>query len=139
VAPGAGSPAGKVTALARLAIALLIAGLAVQAGFMVREVHDQLSTPVRHPLRDFLEQADAVIPAGDEYVVTSAVRSDDARYFLYPRRQVTSGFDQASLEASGARWVIVTADARPATLHGQQSWYRVRLTTPSGRLLELTG
>jgi hypothetical protein len=106
---------------------------------MVREVHDQLSTPVRHPLRDFLERADALIPAGDEYVVTSPVRSDDARYFLYPRRRVTSGFDQASLEASGARWVIVTADARPATLRGLQSWYRVRLSTPSGRLLELTG
>lgn len=139
MAPGAGSPARKVTVLARLAVALLIAGLAVQAGFMVREVHDQLSTPVRHPLRDFLERADALIPAGDEYVVTSPVRSDDARYFLYPRRRVTSGFDQASLEASGARWVIVTADARPATLRGLQSWYRVRLSTPSGRLLELTG
>jgi hypothetical protein len=140
VAPGAGSPARKVTALARLAIALLIAGLVVQAGFMVREVHDQLSTPVTHPLRDFLERADAIVPAGAGYVVTSPVRSDDARYFLYPRRQVTpAGFDRASLEASGARWVIITADARPAALHGLQPWYRVRLSTPSGRLLELTG
>jgi hypothetical protein len=139
VAPGAGSPARKVTVLARLAIALLIAGLAVQAGFMVREAHDQLSTPVTHPLRDFLEQADAIVPAGAGYVVTSPVRSDDARYFLYPRRQVTpAGFDQASLEASGARWVIITADARPAALRGLQPWYRVRLSTPSGRLLELT-
>jgi hypothetical protein len=139
VAPGAGSPARKVTVLARLAIALLIAGLVVQAGFMVREAHDQLSTPVTHPLRDFLEQADAIVPAGAGYVVTSPVRSDDARYFLYPRRQVTpAGFDQASLEASGARWVIITADARPAALRGLQPWYRVRLSTPSGRLLELT-
>jgi hypothetical protein len=139
VAPGAGSPARKVTVLARLAIALLIAGLVVQAGFMVREAHDQLSTPVTHPLRDFLERADAIVPAGAGYVVTSPVRSDDARYFLYPRRQVTpAGFDQASLEASGARWVIITADARPAALRGLQPWYRVRLSTPSGRLLELT-
>ena len=96
MAPGAGSPARKVTVLARLAVALLIAGLVVQAGFMVREVHDQLSMPARHPLRDFLERADALIPAGDEYVVTSPVRSDDTRYFLYPRRQVTSGWSRAS-------------------------------------------
>jgi hypothetical protein len=140
VAPGAGGPARKVTVLGRLAVALLIAGLAVQAGFMVREAHDQLSRPVTHPLRDFLERADALIPPAATYVVTSPVRSDDARYFLYPRRQVTpAGYDQASLEASGARWVIVTADARPVTLRGLQPWYRVRLSTPSIRLLELTG
>ena len=140
MAQGAGSPARQVTVLARLAVALLIAGLAVQAGFMVREAHDQLSTPVRHPLRDFLERVDAIIPAGAGYVVTSPVRSDDARYFLYPRRQVApAGFDQTSLEASGARWVIVTADARPAALRGLHPWYRVRLSTPSVRLLELTG
>lgn len=140
MAPGAGSPARKVTVLARLAVALLAAGLVIQAGFMVREAHDQLSRPVTHPLRDFLERADTIIPAGAEYVVTSPVRSDDARYFLYPRRQVTpAGFDQASLEASGARWVIVTADARPATLRGLQPWYRVRMSTRDIRLLELTG
>ncbi|MDX6521407.1 MAG: hypothetical protein QOF08_2012, partial [Gaiellales bacterium] len=37
------------------------------------------------------------------------------------------------------RYVIVTDDARPATLRGAQSWYRVLLSTPSGRLLEVTG
>ena len=112
MAQGAGSPARQVTVLARLAVALLIAGLAVQAGFMVREAHDQLSTPVRHPLRDFLERADAIIPAGAGYVVTSPVRSDDARYFLYPRRQIATAFDRASLERSGTRYVIETSDAR---------------------------
>jgi hypothetical protein len=137
VAPGAPSPARKVTVLARLAVALLIAGLAVQAGFMVREAHDQLTTPVTHPLRDFLQRADALIPAGAGYAVTSPVRSDDARYFLYPRRQVSTAFDRASLESSGARYVIVTADARPDALEGRQPWYRVLLNTPSGRLLEL--
>ncbi len=138
MAPGAGSPARKVTVLARLAVALLIAGLAVQAGFMVREAHDQLTTPVAHPLRDFLERADALIPAGAGYAVTSPVRSDDARYFLYPRQQVPTGFDRASLESSGARYVIVTRDAQPDTLRGPQPWYQVLLSTPSGRLLELT-
>jgi hypothetical protein len=118
---------------------LLIAGLVVQAGFMVREAHDQLTTPVTHPLRDFLQRAGRLIPAGAGYAVTSPVRSDDARYFLYPRRQVATAFDQASLERSGVRYVIVTDDARPATLRGAQSWYRVLLSTPSGRLLEVTG
>jgi len=139
VAPGAGSPARKVTGLARLAVALLIAGLAVQAGFMVREARDQLTTPVTHPLRDFLRRADRLIPAGARYAVTSPVRSDDARYFLYPRGQVATAFDRTALERSGVRYVIVTADARPPALRGPQPWYRVLLATPSGRLLELTG
>jgi hypothetical protein len=139
VAPGAGRPARKVTVLARLAVALLIAGLVVQAGFMVREAHDQLTTPVAHPLRDFLQSAGRLIPAGAGYAVTSPVRSDDARYFLYPRQQVATAFDRASLERSGARYVIVTDDARPATLRGAQPWYRVLLSTPNGRLLEVTG
>jgi hypothetical protein len=139
VAPGAGSAARKVTVLARLAVALLIAGLVVQAGFMVREAHEQLTTPVTHPLRDFLEQADGIIPAGASYAVTSPVRSDDARYFLYPRQQVSTGFDQASRQASGVRFVIVTNDARPDSLLGTQPWYRVLLATSSGRLLEVNG
>ncbi len=122
-----------------MAIALLIAGLVAQAGFMVRDARDQLATPVVHPLRDFLQQADRLIPSGAEYAVTSTVRSDDARYFLYPRHQVTTAFDQASLQRSGVRYVIVTADARPATLRGPQPWYQVLLSTPSGRLLELSG
>jgi hypothetical protein len=139
VAPGAGRPARKVSVLARLAVALLIAGLVVQAGFMVREAHRQLTTPVTHPLRDFLQNAARLIPAGAGYAVTSPVRSDNARYFLYPRRQVVTGFDRASLERSGVRYVIVTDDARPATLRGLQPWYRVLLATPDARLLEVTG
>lgn len=139
MAPGAGRPARKVTVLARLAVALLIAGLVVQAGFVVREAHDRLTTPVTHPLRDFLQSANRLIPSGAGYAVTSPVRSDDARYFLYPRQQVATGFDRASLERSGVRYVIVTADAKPATLRGAQPWYRVLLSTPSGRLLEVTG
>jgi hypothetical protein len=139
VAPSARRPARKVTVLARLAVALLIAGLVVQSGFMVREAHDQLTTPVTHPLRDFLQSADRLVPAGAHYAVTSPVRSDDARYFLYPRQQVATAFDRASLERSGVRYVIVTDDARPNTLRGAQPWYRVLLATPSDRLLEVTG
>jgi hypothetical protein len=125
--------------LARLALGLLTAGLLVQAGFMARDVHDQLTTPVAHPLRGFLQRVDELIPAGAGYAVTSQVRSVNARYLLYPRRQIPTAFDEASLQRSGVRYVIVTADARPATLRGLQPWYRVLLTTPSGRLLELTG
>jgi len=139
VAPGAHRPARKVTVLARLAVALLIAGLVVQAGFMVLEAHDQLTKPVTHPLRDFLLRADRLIPAGAGYAVTSPVRSDDARYFLYPRQQVVTAFDRASLERSGVRYVIVTDDARPDTLRGPQPWYRLLLSTPDARLLEVTG
>ena len=59
-----------------------------------------------------------MIPAGAPYAATSVVRSDNARYYLYPRPRVATGFDRSSLERSGVRWVIVTSDAVPSACAG---------------------
>ena len=66
------------------------------------------------------------------------VRSDNARYYLYPRPRVATGFDRPSLERSGVRWVIVTSDAVPVSLRGDAGWYRVVAATGAGRLIEVT-
>ena len=77
--------------------------------------------------------------AGAGYAATSPVRSDNARYYLYPRRPVTTGFGRASLERSGVRWVIVTRDAVPPSLRGERGWFRVVASSSAGRLIEVTG
>lgn len=130
---------GAARLLAALVVAVAVAGLLAQAGFMLREANDELSTSPSHQLRRLLQQADEVIPAGDGYAVTSNVRSDNARYFLYPRARIQTSFTREALERSGVRWVIVTNDARPPALRGEGDWYRIRIRTAAGRLLEVTG
>jgi len=124
--------------LAGLALLLCGAGLLAQAGFMLRDADRALSAEHRGALRSLLLRADRVIPAGAPYAATSAVRSDNARYYLYPRPRVATGFDRSSLERSGVRWVIVTSDAVPLSLRGDAGWYRVVAATGAGRLIEVT-
>ena len=112
-------------------------GLVAQAGFMAREIDHGLSAAHRQPLRRFLVRADALLPAGAQYAATSPVRSDDARYYLYPRQPVTTGFSRSALRRSGVRYVVVTWDAVPPDLRGAHDWYTPILTATAGRLLEV--
>ena len=105
---------------------------------MLRDADRALSAEHRSALRSLLLRADRVIPAGAPYAATSAVRADNARYYLYPRPRVATGFDRSSLERSGVRWVIVTSDAVPLSLRGDAGWYRVVAATGAGRLIEVT-
>ena len=105
---------------------------------MLRDADRALSVEHRGALRSLLLRADRVIPAGTPYAATSVVRSDNARYYLYPRPRVATGFDRSSLERSGVRWVIVTSDAVPVSLRGDAGWYRVVAATGAGRLIEVT-
>ena len=52
---------------------------------MLRDADRALSAEHRSALRSLLLRADRVIPAGAPYAATSVVRSDNARYYLYPR------------------------------------------------------
>jgi hypothetical protein len=132
--------AGSVRLLLALVSLLLCgAGLVAQTAFMVRDATDRLGARPTHELRTFLQAADRRIPAGASYAVTSDVRADNARYFLYPRQRVDVTFTRADLDRAGVRYVIETPDARPPALRGRQSWFRVLLDSPVGRLLEVTG
>ena len=106
---------------------------------MLRDADRAMSAGHGGRLRTLLIRADRLIPAGASYAATSAVRSDNARYYLYPRTRVTTAFDRASLERSGVRWVIVTPDSVPAGLRGDGGWYRVVASSSAGRLIEVTG
>jgi hypothetical protein len=106
---------------------------------MLRDADRTLSAGNGGRLRALLIRADRLIPAGASYAATSAVRSDNARYYLYPRTRVATGFDRSSLKRSGVRWVIVTPDAVPASLRGDGRWYRVVVSSSAGRLIEVTG
>ena len=70
---------------------------------MLRDADRALSAEHRGALRSLLLRADRVIPAGAPYAATSAVRSDNARYYLYPRPRLATGFDRSSLRRSGCR------------------------------------
>jgi hypothetical protein len=111
----------------------------MQVGFMVREADRTLSVDQRGALRSLLLRADRMIPPGARYVVTSPVRSDNVRYYLYPRQAVAAGFGRRSIERSGVRWLIVTRDAVPPSLRGDRGWYRVAAASSAGRVLEVTG
>jgi hypothetical protein len=111
----------------------------VQVGFMVRDADRALAIDQHGALRRLLQQADELIPAAAVYAATSPVRADNARYYLYPRQAVVTGFSRRALERSGVRWVIVTRDAVPQTLRGERRWYRVAASTSAGRVLEVTG
>ena len=107
---------------------------------MLRDADRALSVDQKGALRALLLRADHLIPPGARYVVTSPVRSDNARYYLYPRQAVTTGFaGRRSLERSGVRWLIVTRDAVPPALRGDRGWYRVVAASSAGRVLEVTG
>ena len=112
-------------------------GLVLQAGFMVREIDHGLSVGHHQPLRRFLLRADAVLPKEARWAATSPVRSDDARYYLYPRQPVATGFSRSALRRSGVRYVVVTWDAVPPDLKGAHGWYTQVLTSPAGRVLEV--
>jgi hypothetical protein len=129
-------PAGRlIGALAALALAF---GLAAQAAFTAREARRQLSEPVHHRLRGFLEDADRVMAPGATFTATSFRVGDAARYLLYPHPRVTADLTRKGLEQAGVRYVVVTPRHRPASLTGQHGWYRVVLTDRQGRVLELT-
>jgi hypothetical protein len=113
--------------------------LAAQTGFMVREADENLGASQKYELRTFLRAADRLIPAGARYAVTSDVRADNARYFLYPRQRAEVRLTRDGLTAAGVRYVIETPDAQPPALRGRQSWFRVLYASPAGRLLEVTG
>ena len=133
-------PTAAVLAVLAVAASVALAiGLAAQAVFLVREVHDQLAAPLDHPMRNFLEEANRAIPAGAPFAATSYRVSDAARYLLYPRPRVqVTSFRRRALRAAGVRYVIVTPLQRPPALTGAHDWYRVVLATPQGRVLEVT-
>jgi len=129
---------GSVRLIASVVVlAVGMAGLLVQAGFMAREAHDQLSTKPRHQLRALLESAERIIPPGQGYAIPSDVRADNARYVLYPRPRVAVRFTREALVSSGVRYVIVTSDDRPPALRGRQDWFRVLVASPAGQLIEV--
>lgn len=125
--------------LAALTLVLCGAGLLAQAGFMVHDADRALRIDQKGALRQLLRRADQLIPPAAVYAATSPVRSDNARYYLYSRQAVVTGFSRRGLERSGVRWVIVTRDAVPQTLRGEHRWYRVAASTSAGRVLEVTG
>lgn len=116
---------------------VVIIGLVAQAGFAARDIERQASAPTDHHRRQVLEQVDRLMPADARYAVTNQTFSDFARYFLYPRPRVLTGFSRAAIERSGVRYVIVTPVGRPADLRGVHPWYRVILASHGIRLLEL--
>lgn len=127
------------TVVAVAAAAALVIGIGLQTVFLLREVGDQLSAPLAHPLRDFLEEANRAVPAGAPFAATSYRVSDAARYLLYPRKRVqVTSFSRRALRAAGVRFVIVTPLNRPRAVTGDHDWYRVVLATPQGRVLEVT-
>jgi hypothetical protein len=116
---------------------VVIIGLVAQAGFAAKGIERQAAAATDHHRRAVLEQIDRFMPADAGYAVTNQTFSDFARYFLYPRKRVLTGFSRAALERSGVRYVIVTPVGRPADLRGVHPWYRVILASHGIRLLEL--
>jgi len=123
--------------VAAVAMAVLVAGLAAQSLFFLRESFDQATTSGKHPLRAFLERVDAVVPAGASFAAPSSRVSDAARYILYPRPRLMPAYTKSGLQKAGVQYVIVTPGARPPALVGRQPWYTVVLTTPQGRVLKI--
>jgi hypothetical protein len=121
----------------RVVAGVVIIGLVAQAGFAARGVERQAAAATGHHRREVLERVDRLIPAGAGYAVTNQTFSDFARYFLYPRTRVLTGFSHAALERSGVRYVIVTPVGRPPALRGMHRWYRVILASHGIRLLEV--
>jgi hypothetical protein len=122
--------------IAHIAVALLLAGLIVQAAFVVREAADELTTTPQHPTRELIEEFDGVMAEDASYAVAGG-RAEYARYLLYPRRRVTAELTRAGLEGAGVRYVVVIGRTRPSALRGEQPWFRVLVDTDRGDLLEL--
>jgi hypothetical protein len=74
------SRAVRVAGLA--AVVVLVAGTAIQAGFVVRHAHTELTAPREHGIRELLEVAAERVPRGERYAITSLARTPNAVYFL---------------------------------------------------------
>jgi hypothetical protein len=141
-ATGGRSRAVRVAGLA--AVVLLAAGVAIQAGFVVRHAHTELTAPREHGIRELLEVAARRMPHGDRYVITSLARTPNAVYFLSYRPVDGVGLRGSPAEVhdrlvrARIRYVIVLDRDRPRAFRSRHgSWYRILATTPAGQLLEL--
>ncbi len=136
------SRAVRVAGLA--AVVLLAAGVAIQAGFVVRHAHTELTAPREHAIRELLEVAADRVPEGDRYAITSLARTPNAVYFLGYRPVDGIGLRGSPaavhdrLTKARVRYVIVLDRDRPRAFRSRHgSWYRVVATTPAGQLLEV--
>jgi hypothetical protein len=136
------SRAVRVAGLA--AVALLAAGVAIQAGFVARHARTELTAPREHGIRELLEVAARRVPRGDRYAITSLARTPNAVYFLGYRPVEGVGLRgppaavHDRLTRAGVRYVIVLDRDRPRAFRSRHgSWYRILATTPAGQLLEL--
>jgi hypothetical protein len=141
----AGSGRSRAVRVAGLAaVALLAAGVAIQAGFVARHAHTELTAPRAHGIRELLEVAARRVPRGDRYAITSLARTPNAVYFLGYRPVEGVGLRGAPaavhdrLMRARVRYVIVLDRDRPRAFRSRHgSWYRILATTPAGQLLEL--
>jgi hypothetical protein len=136
------SRAVRVAGLA--AVVLLAAGVAIQAGFVVRHAHTELTAPREHAIRELLEVAADRVPDGDRYAITSLARTPNAVYFLGYRPVDGIGLRGSPaavhdrLTKARVRYVIVLDRDRPRAFRSRHgSWYRVVAKTPAGQLLEV--
>ena len=136
------SRAVRVAGLA--AVVLLAAGVAIQAGFVVRHAHTELTAPREHAIRGLLEVAADRVPEGDRYAITSLARTPNAVYFLGYRPVDGVGLRGSPaavhdrLTKARVRYVIVLDRDRPRAFRSRHgSWYRILATTPAGQLLEV--
>jgi hypothetical protein len=126
------------------AVVLLGAGVAIQAGFVARHAHTELTAPREHGIRELLEVAARRVPRGDRYAITSLARTPNAIYFLGYRPvegvglRGTPAAVHDRLTRARVRYVIVLDRNRPRAFRSRhRRWYRILATTPSGQLLEL--
>jgi hypothetical protein len=136
------SRAVRVAGLA--AVILVAAGVAIQAAFVVRHAHEELTAHHKHYIRDLLAPAADAIPPDGRWVITSAARTPNALYFLQrpPVQHVplagTAAAVHTSLVQAGVDYVIVLYRNRPMAFRApHDDWYRVVLARRAGVVLQV--
>jgi hypothetical protein len=126
------------------AVALALAGVPVNAVYLARHAHTEITAPHGHHIRDLLVAAARAMPPDGRWVITSAARTPNALY-LVGRPPVADVAVRGSAAKVHARllqarvgYVIVVSQRRLKAFRTRHDeWYTVVLTRPAGQLLRV--
>jgi hypothetical protein len=126
------------------AVVLALAGVPLEAAYLVGHMRTELTAPHEHRIRGLLEPAADAIPPDGTWVITSAARTPNALYLIQrpPVGHVPLAGSPAAVHArlvqAGVDYVIVLYRNHVKAFRTRHDgWYRVVLARPGGVVLQV--